>query len=242
TATYTGATSFQTFLAATINNPVGGIWDLGNNGNITASGNGNTFKNAGTFRKTSGTGNSFVDAKFENTGTVQANSGAILLRGGSDCGSSCSGTWTVGTSGSLQFNAGTYVLIGDMTNNSGGTLLFNGGTMNFVKAGTTTITGPLNMTTGILFGPATLNITGLLTWQGGAMCTNSSAGTCSAPANQAITNANGGISFTGSPSLQGRTLNNPGTAAYTGATSFQLLLAAIVNNPASGIWDISNNG
>ena len=240
TVTYTEGSSLNLGAAAVVNNI--GTWDLTNDGNVLQSGNNDTFNNTGTLKKTSGTGNSYIDAIFNNTGVVTV-SATLLMRGGSGCSAPCTGSWTVNTGGSLQFPSGVWTLGTGMTNNSTAVagILFDGGTMDFANTGTDTFTGPITLAAGVVYGPATLNFAGLLTWGNGAICTAYNGG-CPAGTN-AVVNINGGMNLTsGFPSLQARTLNNPSgqTVTYTEGSSLNLGAAAVVNN--IGTWDLTNDG
>ena len=58
--------------------PGGATWNQTvDNGYLAVTGTGGTFNNAGTFAKTGGTGTSQVQPLFNNTGTVQANTGTL---------------------------------------------------------------------------------------------------------------------------------------------------------------------
>ncbi|HSY91132.1 MAG TPA: SBBP repeat-containing protein, partial [Candidatus Binatus sp.] len=241
TVTYAEGSSLNLGAAAVVNNT--GTWDLTNDGNVFQSGNNDIFNNTATLKKTTGTGNSYIDAIFNNTGAVTV-SATLLMRGGSGCSTPCTGSWTVNTGGSLQFPSGVWTLGTGMTNNSTALagILFDGGVMDFANTGTDTFVGPVSITTGVVYGPATLNFAGLLTWGAGAICTVYSGGACPAGTN-AVVNINGGMNLTsGFPSLQARTLNNPSgqTVTYTEGASLNLGAAAVVNN--TGTWDLTNDG
>ena len=110
-----------------------------------------------------------------------------------------------------------------------------------------TLNGATSMTTlelnsGVITGPGTLTVSGLLTWSGGSMCTVYASGSCGTPSTNAVTKADGGISISGYSSLIGRTLNNAGTATYTNGYYLELTDGAIVTNAAKAVWDVSNGG
>src|SRR5262249_57404893 len=93
-------------------------------------------------------------------------------------------------------------------------------------AGTMTLTIPaLTVSGGTLQSGGDLTVTGLLSWSGGTM--SAPAGTTPAPK----TVAQGGMSLSGSSYriLDGRTLENPGTATWTGG-DFYLANAATLHN------------
>ncbi|HKM46001.1 MAG TPA: choice-of-anchor D domain-containing protein [Terriglobales bacterium] len=225
-----------------------------------------TFNNAGTFEKTSGTGvngggvgSTIV---FNNTGTVEANSGTLLIGNAGNCGGMCGGSWSVASGATLQLGSGgTAALNGGVSgagkvnfasgtvnytgtyNITGGTIV-SGGTANFVSPVTVTSTGPLTINSGTLnfstgntistttltqsggtlTGSDTVTVSGTLTWSGG---TESGSG---------VTNANGGMTISGEPFLDTRTLNNAGTATWTGA-AFLMLNGSVINNKTGATWN-----
>src|SRR5208337_500063 len=131
TVTYVEGGTLTLYAGAIVNNS--GTWDLSNDGSIFQSGNNDTFNNTGKLQKTSGTGNSYIDATFNNTGAVVVSGAALLMRGGSGCSTPCTGSWTVNTGGNMQFPSGVWTLGAGMANNSAAAagILFDGGTMDF---------------------------------------------------------------------------------------------------------------
>ena len=95
----------------------------------------------------------------------------------------------------------------------------------------TVLGGGAGGSVGTLTGPATVNVSGLTAWSGGAM---TGAG---------VTNANGGMTISDNvsgPTLSGRTINNAGTAIVT--STFGLWSnGGIFNNLATGTFDIRAN-
>lgn len=227
------------------------------------SGNG-TFVNEGTFIKSGGTGSTTFDHTafnaqtmvfFNNSGTVQVNSGTLDLQ----AGGTSTGAFNVASGAKLNFGstgnfnwervydlnsgstvqgAGTVGHIGSNTNyNSGsvynvtGTTLINGGVANF-NAGVTASTGQLELSSGSLGGSGALTVTGLTTFTGGAM---SGSGTV---------NANGGVAFSGAGNktvMNSRVLNTSGESSWTGG-NILLQNSAQMNNQAGGVFEVSLNG
>jgi hypothetical protein len=107
----------------------------------------------------------------------------------------------------VTFKNGTVLSIGSQLTMSGGVASFG---TNAVKPKTMTMSG------GTYAGTGALTISGLLTWSGGSLCTTQSAGTCTAPTKNAIANANGGVVLSGSPALNGRTLNTTFASVTSG--------------------------
>jgi len=104
-----------------------------------------------------------------------------------------------------------------------GPLTITSGTLNFStgkKISATTLT----QSAGTLTGTDTVTITGVLTWSGG---TESGTG---------VTDANDGMTISGEPFLDTRTLNNKKTATWTGI-EFLMLNGSIFNNLTGAIWN-----
>jgi hypothetical protein len=92
---------------AVCNNLPGAIFDVRNDVPISTFGSTTSFHNAGTFRKSAGTGTTTIQARFSNTGTVEVQTGTLNLAGLFTNFSAETGTLTDGTYqlvGTLQFN------------------------------------------------------------------------------------------------------------------------------------------
>ena len=85
TVTWTGngADLGGTGTAATINNSAGAVFDVQNNQSLYfGNGLGHTFNNAGLFKKSAGTSLTSITWAFNNTGTVEVQTGSLYLGGG----------------------------------------------------------------------------------------------------------------------------------------------------------------
>src|SRR5438477_2516428 len=106
---YSGGGTIRMQNGATINNLSGAIFDAQSDGNVVhscCSGGNGGFNNAGTFKKSAGTGSTTIlgSVAFNNVGVVQADSGAIAMQGGG----TSSGTFTANSASStIQFDGGT---------------------------------------------------------------------------------------------------------------------------------------
>jgi hypothetical protein len=103
-----------------------------------------TFQNAGTVSKSAGTGTTEIQMAFHNTGTVQVQSGILLL----DRGGISSGSFSVAEAATLNFGGGTHELQPGSRVAGAGTVDFAGGTVN--AAGTYHITGRTRISGGTL--------------------------------------------------------------------------------------------
>jgi hypothetical protein len=218
TATWSGTGAFRVGGGSVVHNT--GTWDCQNDASIAYLGGPlPTFDNSGTFKKSSGAGTTTVAIRIDNTGTVQAQTGTINLTGG--------GTHTGsfdGSAGTIQFGANTHELNAG-TSLSGSTQLA-GGTLNVNSAvAATTFTH----SAGTLQGAASFTTSDLYTWTGGAMF------------GSGVTSADGGISLGGASvkDLNGRTLNNPATATWSGTGSFRVGSGSVVDN--TGTWDCQSD-
>ena len=230
---------------ATISLASTGTWNFTNDSSLNNGGGTGTniFNNAGNFEKTGGTGNSQVVAVFNNTGAVNGNSGTLTFDGGGTCGSSCSGTYSAGAGGTINFAQNAFAQSGPIT--GAGAVGFTGATMDFGTGTTTVSTTAVTFSSGIIGGaaPGMLNFTNNLTWSGGEMCSTLTAGACVA-GTAATTYAHGGITFSSVNQLilNNRVLNTAGTTAWTSSPGNGDLLmqnGATINN--SGLWDIQND-
>ena len=66
------------------------------------------FKNTGTFKKTSGTGNATVGFEFDNAGTVEAQTGQLAFSEGGVPGKTATGSWIAGTGASIALQSGSF--------------------------------------------------------------------------------------------------------------------------------------
>ena len=245
TVTWSGtAGSLDAVNGAVINNPANGVWNYVNDSSLVFGGGATSaFNNAGKFEKTGGTGTSTISVNFNNTGTVLDNSATMAFTGGGNCGSTCGGSYTPNTVGSINFAGGIFGQSGPI--NGTGTVNFNGATMNFGTGTATISTTNVNLISGTLAGaaPGILNFATQLNWTGGTMCSGVSGVSCIVGTN-ATTNANAGINFPASANvlLSNRTLNNNGTATWSGAAgSIDVVNGAIISNPLNSVWNYAND-
>jgi hypothetical protein len=204
TVTWTGAGELRVLYYpggnyyGAIYNLAGALFHIQNDqtlGNYTGT---EVFSNAGTVRKSAGTGTTTISPQFNNTGTVAAWSGTIAFSGGGNLGAqytTTSGTGINLTGGSFlqantpvfggggqsQMTAGTLTLTSDLIPGlamNGGTLYvsptFQGGSITnltltgITLAGTNVVTGTLNWTTGPMQGSLTVMSNGVLNISGSA--------------------------------------------------------------------------
>ncbi|MBI1840281.1 MAG: choice-of-anchor D domain-containing protein [Verrucomicrobia bacterium] len=138
TAQHTGSGAIA-LSSATVNNASSGVYDLQSTAAFfVSSGVGNVFLNAGTLRKSVGTGVVTLDVSVVNSGAISVVSGELRLhRGGSTTG----GAWTVADPAKLTLDAGTFDWLGSANTFVGN--LTNGATLNVGGVGAV---GVLNIT------------------------------------------------------------------------------------------------
>ena len=166
-----------------------------------------TITNEGTIEKTVTTGTTTINSAFDNSGTINVQTGTISLdsAGGTNTG----GSFTVASGASLDLTGGTTVdYIGSYTGSGAGTISLESGTLAVGSGG------------------ATFNFPGpLFQWTGGIINTVSGNLTNTGTINLAGT--------TGEESLRaGGTLTNDGTINQTGAASFTIDDGSTLDNSA----------
>ncbi len=195
TATWLGSCCYDILLynnAVLTNN---GTFDIQADNYIKRDASNPHFVNSGTVRKSVGTGTNQIQVDFENSGTVEPDSGTLEFRYTSTFGGSIAGSTT------LQFPAGTHTLDGVTVVGSGITRI-NGAAVNTSNAGAIVAAGStLQLSSGTLGGLGPLTVNGTLSCTGGTITGGG-----------ALT-VNGLLSFGSGAdiTLDGRTITNAGT-------------------------------
>ncbi len=239
-------------------------------GQITYSTGSGTFNNSGVITKTNASaGLTYISVPFNNSGTITVNGGTLYLNPPSSTTSASSGALQVSTGATVQFaGSGTINFTGTFTGTgtaqfSSGIVNFNsgtygvtnttinGGTVSFAagtsfNSGNTTLSGgtlglntgmpikfnALTMSSGTLTGSDNFTI-GTFNWTGGTL---SGASTTATVTGTLAMNDS-------SASLDGRTLNNAGTATLGGGSLYLVLLdGAVFNNQAGASLQFAHTG
>ena len=213
--------------AAAVVNQAGGTIDVQSDGTAFYQNNGGTLTNAGTLRKSGGTGTSTINFALNNSGTVQVDSGVVSATGGGSLG----GTFVV-KAGTLGLDGGTFTAQAGASESGAGTLRVNGGTLSLGSGVTAANMSAANfsLASGTVTGPGTLTTTGASTWTGGSLGNLSNAGSLT-------------VSGATAKYLNG-TLTNAGSltvAAGAGSIYGQATAAAVVNQ-AGGTIDVQSDG
>jgi hypothetical protein len=216
-----------------------------------------TFNNYGTFQKSAGTGTTYGDIAFNNSGLVDAQSGFLDLAGGGIS----SGAFIAEAGGTLEFGGGPHFLTGTSSVTGNGTVIFDSETFNGLSmtitgsydvTGTTTFRAtnapfafpPVefdsNATMGMLnLGGASstltalgnITVTGLFNWTGGTI---NGVGTIFAAGGMAISGSDG-------KTLDGSALVNAGTGTWTGTGGITASNGAIITNLPGALFDVQTD-
>jgi hypothetical protein len=216
----------------------------------TLGGSGTRFDNAGTFRKSLNGGQITFSANLNNYGTVDlqtgtlfcnatvVNAGAINLSPGTTNQLAGSGS----ASGSFTAPATAVVLV------SGNGFLpafnFNAGVQPSGPGLYQLIGGTVNLNTDLgvqnldfnttLNGAGTLTVSNVMNWFTGASLNGNGANSLVIPAGATLNLVNSGTIF-----MASRTLDNSGTASWSGAGGMQMT-GAVITNRAGALFQIQN--
>ncbi len=252
-----GSYAFWLNNGAVFNNEAGATFNANTPNSTTQyidnnSGSSGTFINAGTFNNNAGTGNTteVYNVLFNNSKTVNATSGDLLLDGGGT--DTSAGTFFIPTGGTLEFGGGVTSMasaIGSSTTQAAGTLAFSGGTHKITGSLFSTGNFTVNVSGGFadfdnktdsfpylnlsgngeLYGTAAITVTATtgtaLTWTGNSTM----GGSGSTTLNTGVTMSLGGDAQ--NQYLDNRTFNNKGTVNWlNGSYVFWLNNGAVFNN------------
>jgi hypothetical protein len=213
---HTGAAWLDLQQSAAFENLTTGIYDLESDASVfTDDYAPEYFNNYGIFRKSAGTNTSTISILFNNLGgSVDVESGTLAL---ANSGSSSNTTFTVSAGATLDITGGqSPTWSGPMTGLGGGTVVFDGGT--------------LNVNSVLLSFPP-----GMFQWIGGSLtgvATNLNVLTLSG------TNTSGDAGLL----TRGTQLYNPGLLRHTAATKLDVQQSAAIQNMATGIYDLESDG
>jgi hypothetical protein len=230
-----------------ISNLVSGTFDVAFDGTLVKESDFcPTVYNAGLWRKSAGTGTAEIADVFNNSGTVEVQSGQMnLARGGGGAGH-----FVLASGTTLEFSGGTYTLDegGGISSNAlvrvtGATVNFNSSNLSVASLEVTngsanfntySQVGQLQFTGGTLGGSNTVVVTNG-TWSGGTM---GGIGVTLIPA--------GGqwqISGSADKALANRTLVNMGTVVWSGSGGLYAPLgsANVISNALGGVFQIQTD-
>ena len=273
TVTWSGTGGLEVDYSSTIGyygliqNLAGALWDIQNDQTLYNNyANGAYFQNAGTLRKSAGTGTSIISIPFYNSGAVTVLAQTLTFNGGGTLG----GTFNAAAGATINFNGGNFTYTSVPALSGLGTIRLSGGTLtllndvipNLQLAGGTVSLGPAfqggtvtnltlvggtlnasNLVVGGVFGWAG-TLTGNLTVLGGATA-NWSGGYAQGTVNIA-SNATLNISGSNTKFLW-NALTNAGTVTWTGTGGLEVDYSSannqygLIQNLAGALWDIQNS-
>jgi autotransporter-associated beta strand protein len=271
TATATWSEDGMIYLSggATLSNAVSGTFDCAGNGTLQNLLSSNLVINAGRFRKTGGSGTTFINVPFINNGTVEIQSGTLSLNfGGTNTGTitvPAGGTFNLGggthmfTSGSTISGAGNFTTAFGATATLAGQVnitgphTFNGGNINFAGDyncfDDLTISGAnVSFNGSGTIAPASLTLSLFGNLGGSNLVTVSGHMTWGNDSTLSGSNsiiANGGLTIPpGSVFLDGRTLVNMTTGIWSNNAvgSIELADGAVLSNAPSATFDCIGDG
>lgn len=250
TSLWSGAGVLGMNFGAVITNRSGALFHVQNSATLHAGAGANRFDNAGTFRKSTSTGTTTVNSIFNNSGTVEIQTGTLLCGGGFTNqglvtlssattnllagGGSATGTFDTPATALVEWTGRSFTLHPGAQLNGPGFYRINGNSANVAVNGDVSVqnfdlvNGDSALTA--LSGTGLLTINKFMNWTGGAM---SGAGRTiiSPAATLSLANAN-------SIGLQ-RTLENAGTVAWTGSGIIGLL-NGVITNRAGAVFEASS--
>jgi hypothetical protein len=268
TGTWSGTGNLAFFDAARFINSSGATFTATNDQSISFSGFGSIF-NAGTFTKSPNTNTTVITPVFENTGTLNINSGTLSLQGGGystgpisvaagatlDFGGSVfklRSSSTLNGTGVVTFSAGTVDVAGTYNISGNGETIIQGATANFV--GTLTSAGPFvavsagSANFGRDFTTGTLQLSGgTLTGAGSITVTSGLSWTGGTLAGTGTTTVTHGAILTilapasVGVTLDSRTLLNAGVGQLGGTGPFFMGDGALLSNPGGATFSIIND-
>ena len=195
--------------------------------------------NQGTIRKSTGTGQSFIDQLQNLGGTLDVQSGELELRSyDGTSNASTGGTFTVAGGATLDLTSeqdaahdeGIYQ--GTYTGSGGGTVLLDNGVLHVGTGATFNFPGTmLQWQAGTITDGAFTNANAM-TWSGGTLAASASL------ANPGTLTLAGAGSMT---LAAGAAVTNTGTVLHTGAGSLVLSIGAVVTNGPSALYEIQSD-
>lgn len=229
-ATWTGSGTVNMSSDAIFNN--NGLFVAQNDALLDLqSGSLTTFNNNGTFRKSGSSGTTTVDVKLNSSGTVEVQSGTLLL---TRTGGSSSGSFDLAAGAVAEWRASSYTFDSGTSFTGTGTARIGSGTVTVND--TLIFPGTLEQLNGTLKGAGDITISGSYVWAAGG---REGPGTTHILPGATMT-----LTSSTLKDLFGQTINNDGTIIMDGSGTlrFRPLGAAssVLNN--NGLFDAQVDG
>jgi hypothetical protein len=255
TAVITGLFTSLGLNSGVFNNLAGATFDIQGDFGITDPNGPATpavFNNAGTLRKSGSGGDATVsDVTLNNSGILEIQSGRLSVGGPfhhtGTCavpngtlnlagGGTSSAPFNVGSGAVVEFTGGTNTLAAGTSFSGGGTVRLDGFDTRVEVAAALSLPR-FEQAGGTLAGAGTLTVTSVYDWDGG---TQGGAGTTVIPAGATLNLRNAA----GTVTLAGRTLQNGGTAVWSGSGGFGAgqFTSGLLHNLAGATFDAQVDG
>ncbi|MBI3998212.1 MAG: hypothetical protein HY355_04195, partial [Armatimonadetes bacterium] len=250
TVTWTGTGSISSGSGAGLRVEAGGLFDVQADAfwfyNLGGAVPRVDVASGGTLRRSVGTGTATLGAVVNDSGTVQVQTGTLVL----DEGGTSTGAFTVASPGILNFQRGTHVTRAGASVTGTGNVTFTIGTDtlfgSYDVTGTTTLaSGTVNFSAASPDTARTTTLTlsgGTLQGSGVVLVRTSGSWTTGALGGSGVLQiASGGtlsISGAGAKTFTARTIANAGTVTWTGTGSISSGSAAVLQNQSGGTVDI----
>jgi hypothetical protein len=149
---------------AVLSNLASATFDCAGDGTIENGPGTNRFDNAGLLRKTGGTNTTRINVPFNNSGTVEVQSGTLVVNNGG----TNTGTYVVPANATLTFSgSGTHTF-------ADSSVITGAGNLNVdAPGGTVNLGGLVNVTGSHTFSAGTVNLTGNYNYDGNDLVINS---------------------------------------------------------------------
>jgi hypothetical protein len=249
TVVWSGEGILNADFGAVITNRTGALFEVQNNGLFywNASGAAPRFDNAGTFRKTTGTGTTTFNGgfPFNNYNAVEIQSGTLLCNGAFlnngtltlwpgttnrlAASGSANGTFTTPPTALVEWTGGAFNLSPGALLSGSGLYRINGGA---VTCDASLLVQNLDMAS-TLSGSGTVMVSNVMNWTAGTM--NGSGRTIISPG------ATLNIANPSTVSLNTRVLENGGTVLWTGASHLFSDFGAMITNRAGALFEVRND-
>ena len=243
---WTGTGNIGMNSGAVITNRTGALFDVQNVAAFNFASGINRFDNAGTFRKSANAGTTtfasgvnlnnygsveiqagtlLCNGSFTNNGAVNLSAGATNRLAG---GGSANGSFSAPATALVEWTSGTFTLNAGAQLNGAGLYRINGGSLT---ANTSVAADNLDLIGGSLDGSGAVTVNKVMNWPSGTM---GGSGRTIVVTGAVLTIAN-----PSSIVLSARTLENGGTALWTGAGNIGLL-NGIITNRAGAVFHVQN--
>ena len=244
TVIWSGTGNLRLNDSSDIENLAGGLFDVQTDATMYYnSGSAPVFNNAGIFRKSGGAGTTTISSvTFSNAGTVDLQSGSLVVGGpfnqtgsctitaGSltlQSGGTCQGVFNVPIGSSLQLAGGSFVLSSNV--------LFSGPGLSRVSNASVALNGSYNLPN-IQFDSGTtltgtFTLSGTMSWTGGTL-----AGDMTVAPSGVLTLSGGADKV-----MSGGVLRNGGTVIWSGTGNLRLNDSSDIENLAGGLFDVQTD-